>query len=390
MERLKNVFTIDPKLPFLETLAAELWRQTESDGFKLSRCMILLPTRRACRALGSAFSKLANGRPVLLPRMRPLGDIDEEEMSFADEDNFDVPPALPPMKRLMLLTKLVKQRDTTQTWDQAALSADALARFLDQIQIEQCDLNDLPRLVEEQNLAVHWQQTLQFLEIVTRHWPKILEEQGGLDPAIRRNRIMATQANLWKNTPPPFPIVAAGSTGSIPATAELLDAIASLPLGAIVLPGLDRSLNNEAWDELDETHPQHSMKNLLNKMGVDRAGVKDFARPVPAEQRTCPPSRLKLLSEAMRPASLTDTWRSLRDQLDPIATQGLTRLILDHPQEEAQVIALRLRDVLETPGKTAALVTADRDLATRVASLLQRWGIKIDDSGVGVLRDWSA
>ncbi len=61
--------------------------------------------------------------------------------------------------------------------------------------------------------------------------------------------------------------------------------------------------------------------------------------------------------------------------------EGLVRVDCPTPREEAEVIALMLRQVLETPGRTAALVTPDRTLARRVAAALGRWGIVIDDSG---------
>ena len=151
--------------------------------------------------------------------------------------------------------------------------------------------------------------------------------------------------------------------------------IASLPQGAVILPGLDRDIDAEAWDEISDTHPQHSMKRLLGKMDVAREAVALWG------ENPAPSARLRLLREAMRPAALTEAWRGLRGQLDDRVVQGLTRVTLAHPQEEAQVIALRLRAVLEDPDKTAAFVTADRYLAMRVAALLQRWGIEVDDSG---------
>ncbi len=379
---MKNIFTISPDSPFLDTLASELWRQTGGDGFRLSKYLILLPTRRACRHLGASFARLAAGKPLLLPHMRPLGDVDEDEITFADNSNADIPAAIAPLKRLMLLTQQVQRRDPNMSWDQAVQAAEALAAFLDQIQIEQCDIGKLPELVEEQELAEHWQQVIQFLEIVTKNWPLILAEQGCIDPAQRRNAAMQAQADLWRTHPPNLSIIAAGSTGSVPATAALLDVIASLPQGAIILPGLDRALDNEAWDAIDDTHPQHSMKNLLTKMDVKREAVSNFS-PSPRGQgeSLSQSSRTKLLSESMRPASSTDAWRTLRDTLDASAVTGLTRLTLDHPQEEAQVIALRLRALLESPSKTAAFITADRSLALRVASLLRRWNIDVDDSG---------
>ncbi|MDE2029847.1 MAG: double-strand break repair protein AddB [Alphaproteobacteria bacterium] len=372
---VKNVFTIEPHVPFPDTLAAELWRRNDGDGFRLSQTLVLLPTRRACRNLGESFARIAKGKPVLLPDMRPLGDVDEDEITFAEEGSFDLPPAIAPLKRLMLLTQQVQMRDPSLSCDQAAQGAIALARFLDQVQIEQCDLEKLPTLVQNRELAEHWQQTLRFLEIVTAHWPSILAGHGLIDPAERRNSAMKAQADVWRKNPPTRAIIAAGSTGSVPATAELLNVIAGLPQGAVVLPGLDRAMEEDAWQKISDAHPQHAMKKLLDKMKVARRDVQDWG----AAREPSP--RARLINETMRPADLTEAWRELRGTLDPAGVRGLTRLTLDHPQEEAQVIALRLRAALETPDATAALVTADRGLAQRVASLLRRWDIEIDDSG---------
>ncbi len=372
---MKNLFTINPDAPFLDVLAAEMWRQAEGDGFRLSRTLVFLPTRRACRQLGLAFARVAKGKPVLLPRLRPLGDIDEEEIGFAAEGAFDLPHAIAPLKRLMLLAQLVRKRDPSLSWDQAAEGAAALARFLDQVQIEQCDVSALPTLVEERELAAHWQEIIAFLDIVTRTWPLVLKEEGCLDPALRRNLILNEQARLWRETPPDFPVIAAGSTGSVPATAALLDVIAGLDWGAVILPGLDRAMEEDAWDAVDDTHPQYGMKRLLARMGVSRNAVRDWGEAQPLSPRA------QLLTETMRPASVTESWRNLRGKLDRASVAGLSRLTLAHPQEEAQVIALRLRACLETPDKTATFVTPDRGLAMRVASLLRRWGIEADDSG---------
>ncbi|MDD3029926.1 MAG: PD-(D/E)XK nuclease family protein [Alphaproteobacteria bacterium] len=371
---MSGFFTIAPDRPFLETLAQRLWDDTKGDRLSLSRYRILLPTRRACRFLGEAFARIGNGKPVLLPRMQPLGDVDEDEFSFLDLAPFDIPPAMPPLDRLMALARLVRQADQTLSWDQAALAAQALARFLDDVAIEQVDLNDLPALVSQDNLAEHWKKILDFLNILTTHWPAILKESGCIDPAARRNALMNAQAEAWQRNPPDFPILAAGSTGSMPSTAALLTAIATFPLGTVVLPGLDRAMDDSSWEALDETHPQYTMKRLLLRAQINRRDVQDFVSSPPS-------ARTALLREAFRPAAVSDAWQDLKGAWTPAVAAGLERVTLDTPQEEAMVLALRLRRVLENPSQTAALVTADRGLAARVAAILKRWGVAIDDSG---------
>jgi ATP-dependent helicase/nuclease subunit B len=92
--------------------------------------------------------------------------------------------------------------------------------------------------------------------------------------------------------------------------------------------------------------------------------------------------RQRRLTEALRPARNTDAWRRLTpEDIPPQALEGITRVDAATPQEEADIIALLLREALETKGKTAALVTPDRRLARRVTESLKRWGINIDDTG---------
>jgi ATP-dependent helicase/nuclease subunit B len=172
-------------------------------------------------------------------------------------------------------------------------------------------------------------------------------------------------------------VIAAGSTGSIPATAELLAVIARLPKGAVVLPGLDQKLDEESWASLDPGHPQFGLRQLLKTMGAEREDVKDWFTT-----KTNPALEI-LLSESLRPAPTTDAWRELAESGSDQIAKGLRDLALIEaadPAQEALAIALALREALETEGRTAALVTPDRNLARRVAAEMARWNIAIDDS----------
>ena len=117
---------------------------------------------------------------------------------------------------------------------------------MDQIYTENLDMADLATLVPE-NFAEHWQITLQFLEILSEHWPKILAEHHVIDHADRRNRLILALADFWNTHPPIAPIIAAGSPGSLPSTARLLSVISGLPQGRIILPGLDTNCDEESW-----------------------------------------------------------------------------------------------------------------------------------------------
>jgi ATP-dependent helicase/nuclease subunit B len=374
---IKRVATIPPQEAFLDRLAEGLWDQARGDPLRLGEMLVLLPTRRAGLHLRTAFLRATGGKATLLPRIEALGDLDENELYFSADHNLDpaLPPAIAPLRRQLLLARLIKARDHGMPLDQAAQLASALGKLLDEVETERRYFSNLEKLVPA-DYARHWQQTVKFLKILTDNWPKMLAEEAALGPAERRNRLLEMQADLWRRHPPAHPVIAAGSTGSIPATADLLDVIAGMPQGVVVLPGLDRALDEEAWQAIGESHPQFGMKQLLEKFGVARTQVELW--PVCKKAET---PRGRLLNEAMRPASVSDGWRAQDVKKIPReAIKGLTRLALESAQEEASVIALLMRGVLEKPKKTALLVTPDRDLAARVAAQLARWDILIDDS----------
>jgi ATP-dependent helicase/nuclease subunit B len=196
------------------------------------------------------------------------------------------------------------------------------------------------------------------------------------------------------------PVIAAGSTGSIPATAALIAAVARLPHGAVVLPGLDTDLDENSWKLIAGPsstshagvpvagHPQFALQALLARLEITRDAVVPLAAPGPR-------GREHLASEAFRPAAATDLWRTRTGQSSFVqhaaaALEGFAFIEATNPEEEALAIAIALRDVLEVPDKTAALVTPDRALARRVLAALARWNVTVDDSGGDELADTPA
>ena len=382
MTRAPHIFSIPAGVPFLDALAAGLLAEFAGKPEELAQVRIFLPTRRSVRTLSEAFLRQGEGAALLLPRLTPLGDVDADDLLLtAGEaeglEDAELPPALPEMRRRLLLARLIEtfERRTTgqrRGADHAVRLAAELARLLDRVETERLGFDRLAGLVPAE-YATHWRITLDFLRIVTEHWPSVLAEENALDPAQRRDRLLEAQAARWRAAPPAEPVIAAGSTGSIPATAELLSVIARLPRGRVVLPGLDTQMDGESWEKLEPSHPQFALRFLLERLEVPRDRVMPWHDLKVS-------ARGALLTEAMRPAETTEAWRRTEGTIPEAAIDGLERIDCPGPMEEAGVIALRLRHALETPGKTAALVTPDRDLARRVAAELRRWNIEVDDS----------
>ena len=219
------VFTVAPHLPFVDTLARGILNDTSDDPLALASITVLLPTRRACRSLREAFLRLTGGKPLLLPRLMPLNDLDEEEILFSSfsvaEAAENIPPPIAPLKRQLLLARLIEDQGESRT-EHAVRLAEELAKFLDQVQTERLSFEKLRDLVPE-DYAEHWQITLKFLGILTESWPELLKAEAAMDPANNRNRVFAAQARIWAGGGAVGPVIASGSTGSIPATGGAFD-----------------------------------------------------------------------------------------------------------------------------------------------------------------------
>ena len=92
----RYVQTIPAGYPFARTLAANLLDEAQGRPEFLARSTILLPTRRACRVLRECFLDISGGKPVLLPRLTPIGDVDEGECEPAATCCLAEPDALDP------------------------------------------------------------------------------------------------------------------------------------------------------------------------------------------------------------------------------------------------------------------------------------------------------
>jgi ATP-dependent helicase/nuclease subunit B len=123
------------------------------------------------------------------------------------------------------------------------------------------------------------------------------------------------------------------------------------------------------------THPQYHLKLLLNRMGVARGEVQPWHRSGPA---AATPERSRAISSLFLPSEASAAWIDLPAEQRRLG--GVRLMECAHPEEEAQAIALLIREALETPERRVALITPDRNLAARTVAHLARWNIAADDS----------
>ena len=381
------VFTIPTHRSFADALATGLIARFGSEPLGLASGRILLPTNRAVRTVTEAFVR-ASGSGLLLPRLIPIGDPELDErvggaLDPADQDH-PPPPAIDTLERMALLAQLVRRPDESAA--EALRLAAELARTIDALVIEEVEPGRLTDAVADApELAQHWEKALERFRTVLDRWPSLLAERGKIDLTDRRNRLLRKTADRWRDSPPSGFTIAAGITTAAPAIAALLHRIARMSEGMVVLPSLSlpAAMSDEEWEALgpddngraEETHPQFHLKTLLDRIGVARGEVQLW----PSSGRAASPAiRTRAVAHAMTAADFSDKWNGLKPAERRLT--GIRAAELPDPAAEAQAIALAIRETIETPGRTAALVTPDRILAQRVSALLRRWGIEADDS----------
>ena len=386
--RSPNVFNMPSGTAFLPALARGL---KDIFGDRLEEALILLPTRRAVRALGETFA--AQSGAAILPNMRPLADINPDEPPFElGELSGMVKPSIDNMQRRFEIAKLLlyyQNKISTVPMDMAAALAmsEPLISILDDADMEEIDSLKITNLDEIRNFsAEHYQNSIAIYKVIQDYWPKRLAELNLMGPMARRVSLLKALRSVWDKNPPKYPVIIAGSTGTLKATAELIKCVSYLDEGLVVLPGL-QNLEDKSWENIGLQHPQYSLKKLTQIIGVNPKEIKTWPY---IEKNDGLAARRIIISEALIPVQETGDWpgriAAIR-KTEPAgrktfeeAIKKLSILEAENDEEEASCIALILRETLENPKQTASLVTPDTALARRVKSKLRRWDVDLDSS----------
>ena len=403
--RTPSIYSIAAHRGFADALVAGLVPRYAEPDIGLARLTLLLPSSRASRAVSEAFIRHmgeAGVAGMLMPRMAVVGDLDLDEAlgSLLDPLNdAGIPPAIDPLRRQFALLPLIRKvmgDDAPQGASLLQFAAE-LAGTMDRLLVEGVKPDELlePRVLDAvESQAQHWQDSIATFARVQAYWRARLEELGAVDAATRRNLLFDHAARIWRDTPPATPIVAAGVTSAAPSLARLLRVVSELPQGAVILPDFDLTMPDEVWAELGRagataspgetpfgkhdavTHPQYHLKLLLNRMGVAREEVQPWHRK---GLGAAPPQRSHAIGALFLPPEASRSWIDMPPEKRRLT--GVHVAEAASPEEEAQAVALMVRERLERPEERVAVVTPDRALARRIVQHLERWNIRADDSG---------
>ena len=413
-----NVYTVQSYQPFLEAIARGILDEHQNDPLKLADTTILVPDSDTGFALRQAFIEQMQGKPSIMPNIETPDQVDRAQLRLQAAGHpalvkklGDLLSPVSQMERQFLLAQEILKIPGMASSPQKALAlGEALGRLLDEAQRYDVSLNNISKLVPA---AFHkeWKETEEFLKIVTETWPKKLEDMGKSDPETYRKSLLEIRADLWRESKKPQPVIAVGFTTRSKALNALLKTVAELPQGKVVLQGLDSALDAQDWNILTPVHPQYALKQLLADIGVDRAAVQEWkAEPLDAQNHTrttnldrTNQAREELLRETMLPAGTPREWtpppppandkiasisgNKSKNKINIHALSGMDMITTSTQQEEASVIALRMRESLEVPGRKVAFVTEDRALARRVSARLKTWQIEVHDEAGAALSE---
>lgn len=366
-----RIFALPPGADFPRLLVDGLIaRMAGQPPEAMSRVELYLNTARMRRRVSALFQERG---ARLLPRMRLVTEL-------ADRPGLALPPAVPPLRRRLELAQLIAALldAEPELAPRHALYdlADSLAKLMQELHVEGLHPSAISAL-DVENHAAHWARTQSFLGIVA----EVFDRTSAPEAEARQRMAIDLLAERWAEAPPSHPILIAGSTGSRGATLRLMEMVARLPQGALVLPGFDFDMPRAVWDQMDdvltaEDHPQYRFRRLLDRLELTPGAVRawvDCAAPCPA--------RNALVSLALRPAPVTDQWLSDGPRLPDLMAATADVALIEAPSVriEALAIALILRQAAED-GTTAALISPDRNLTRQVTAALDRWNILPDDS----------
>lgn len=391
------VYTIPFSQPFLQTLVDGILERYAHDSLLLSQTVVLLPTQRGCLNLKAAFRQRGastHSSPSIsqiLPKIIALADL-EQTPHLPGFIPPSFPPEMPRLEKLGLLSQMVMaygKQKIPMTVNRALQLAEDLLSLLDEIHTSDVDPCRLQELVG-QDFAHHWQITLDFLKIITEHWPLILEEKGFMDGSIRRRENLRLIAKQWH---PQTPVILAGTTGTRPATADLAFAIHQFPQGHLILPGYlpdenahhPNQKNQETQEDLFPSHPQYTLQQFVRRLGAPSIYPWVSSKITSSHEFSQDFVSMSLIQKMMMP-----TFEEIIP-LPPETVLPFRFIACQDRSEESLVIAMLIRQLLEEdpmrkteqgprPHRTIAVITPDQELTRRLKSQLNRWGIAANTS----------
>ncbi len=237
-----------------------LWHLMCDSGVDVADMLIFLPSRRAVRTVEKMIAQKSGG-VAILPTLVALGEGADE-----DDAQIDAPDVISNVERVVVLAKLLAADANVGNLITALPIAQDLVRMQDYMENEGVDAADVDwgALVDEK-YATHFQAKAKILGILSKFMP--MYAAGRVTSTAARNR----DIRAWKKVLDNYKlVVVCASTASVPATADLMEQVANLPHGRIILSG---KIDWRMADFELNTNPYNSEYKFLSRLGMVASDV---------------------------------------------------------------------------------------------------------------------
>jgi ATP-dependent helicase/nuclease subunit B len=367
---MPNIFNISAGNNFLSVLRKATKEVFGLNEIELARSLFILPSKRAAAEFAKEIIAGSDKQIAIIPKIIAIGEIDAED--FTNENNLK---KIGNIERKIITAKLIHdyfaKSEKPISHKLSSRLASSVLSLIDDIETYKINAENLANIVPHE-LAEHWNLTLDFLKFILEQYPKILAERNLINPAKYRNiEIENFTKNLEENKY--TSVFICGTTGSIPATRELIKKILSFKNGYLILPALDQNLPEDLWNKIGkdgfENHHQATIKSLLNFLNCkDRSEIKNLGESFESE---------KTSSEIFAP--LEENSNNLQKNTQKKFNLNIKTLTASNIFNEAKLCGIAIRKNL-AENKKVALITNNSELINYTKQILKIWNVNIDDS----------
>jgi|GEM_PF-2445929 len=348
-----SLYNIPISQSFINSLADGIKKRF---GDNVSKIIVYLPNKRAAKRLQEQFSGKKS------PQIYALGDLSAHKFLLND-----IPQEITRIQRLFLLANLIRKQNISEFSSSYLASlqfAQSAIDVIDEFQNKQVNSDKLDDIWVE-DLPEHMMLNNQFLQIILQEFPKILGKENLIEPMAKRNLLLNRLAKYYTNNPPQNPVIIAGSTGTIPATSNLIKVIAKANNGYIITYGVDFDIDDAKYSQLEQYHPQYNLSQLLQTIDVRRNIINNWH----GDNSTS--LRRQYLQTIMQTGVELLNWRSYKVDFVE-ATNGIKLLECDSEVAEAQTIA-SIAQV--NKDKKIIIVVNDEALLKLIEQFLDDYGL---------------
>jgi ATP-dependent helicase/nuclease subunit B len=338
-----------------------------------------MPNRRSANALRTVFLEEIESGSRILPSIEAIGDLDEKAIVLSGVDSDSLLEYLKSQKtsleigyRLLLLRETMLNYSHSSIEQAMGLSKE-LDVFLRDIENYEIDFSKLDNLVGE-DLAIHWQQILDFLKNFGTRWQDLLNKHNIASTYGNRVSSVRFYEKILKKVGLKNPLLMVGNFEPSESTLNLMKTLLKCDNAYLIFKGLENVMTAEECQSIDETHSHFLSEKTLEKLALDKRSMVNLRYP---EYKTIGNDSLQSLYISMLPPELTYRWQN-NDKICEL--KHIQYIECREIHDELNLIMVYLLDHIAKNGLKNIALVANQELSQRLELLLSYWNIPFNNN----------